>query len=151
MKQSETDLGDRQLDTVCWSIGREPSCDLALDQANVSGHHASLEMADDGLVSLTDCGSSNGTFLNRNDCWIRIKRITLCIGDRVRFGDYEVALHRLTAVMGDGSNARLGDRHFKIPEAKNAVRAFPEMPNSRATLKKPVRNPLTGKIEERDS
>ena len=151
MNKSETDSGDRQLNTVRWSIGREPTCDLALEHPNVSRYHASLELADDGLVSLTDCGSGNGTFLNRNECWIRIKRIILCIGDRVRFGDYEVALHRLTAVLGDGSNARLGDRHFENPHTKNAVRSFPEMPNSGTTLKKPVRNPLTGKIEERGS
>ncbi|MBT8075450.1 MAG: FHA domain-containing protein, partial [Gammaproteobacteria bacterium] len=85
------------------TCGREPSCELVLEHATISRLHARIELADDGLVSVRDAGSQNGTFLNRNDNWIRIKKAVLCIGDRVRFGDVEVPLERLTAVFGEAS------------------------------------------------
>ncbi len=132
------------------SIGCESSSDLVLQHPGISRHHASLELADDGLVSLVDMGSSNGTFLNRNDSWIQLKKITLCIGDRVRFGELEVPLQRLTAVFGDGSNARLEARHFTLKPANKSVRAFSDLAGPGPVLKKPMRNAVTGKIEERD-
>ena len=71
------------------TCGRETSCDLVLEQSTVSRLHARIELADDGLVCIQDAGSHNGTFLNRNDTWIRVMRASqLCIGDRIRFGDY---------------------------------------------------------------
>ena len=69
------------------SCGREPTCGLVLDHPSVSRVHAHLELLGDGLVRLQDADSSNGTFINRNESWIRIKRATLCIGDLVRFGE----------------------------------------------------------------
>ena len=126
--------------------GRETTCDLVLDHSTVSRYHAQIELADDGLVFVCDNDSRNGTFLSRNDSWIRIKKVTLCIGDRIRFGDIEVSLKDITAVFGRHSNARLEARHFALGTgAKSFVRQLDHGP----ILKKPRRNPATGKIEER--
>jgi len=130
------------------SCGREPSCELVLEHSTVSRFHARIELAEDGLVCVHDTGSNNGTFLNRNDSWIRVKRATLCIGDRIRFGDVEVPLERLTAVFGKRANVRLEARHFPLRQGKNGATAFAAQPGHEAALNKPRRNPVTGKIEE---
>ena len=126
--------------------GRETTCDLVLDHSTVSRYHAQIELADDDRVFVCDNDSRNGTFLNRNDSWIRIKKVTLCIGDRIRFGDIEVSLKDITAVFGRHSNARLEARHFALG---TGAKAFVRQLDHGPALQKPRRNPATGKIEER--
>ena len=130
------------------TVGREPSCDLVCEHATVSRFHARVELADDGFVSLVDTGSRNGTFLNRNDNWIRVHKVTLCIGDRIRFGELTVPLEQLTAVFGSRSNARLEATHFPLGHGDMANRPYADLHASGSRLKKPRRNPATGKVEE---
>lgn len=130
------------------TCGRETSCDLVLEHPAVSRVHAYIELADGGQVSLLDAGSSNGTFLHRNDAWIRIKKVTLCIGDRIRFGDNEVTLEQLTAVFGHRSNARLSPKYFSLRQGKKDTSLFTDWPEPEAPLDSPRRNPVTGRIEE---
>ena len=47
-------------------IGRSPQCELILDDDYVSGMHATLNHRLDGSWTLTDLGSTNGTFVNGN-------------------------------------------------------------------------------------
>jgi pSer/pThr/pTyr-binding forkhead associated (FHA) protein len=131
------------------TCGREPSSDLVLDQVTVSRLHARIELADDGLVLIEDAGSENGTFLNRNDTWIQIKRVTLCIGDRIRFGDCEVPLERITAVFHNRSDVRLEARHFPLRHSHIAADLRSGLKDSASDLQKPRRNPSTGKIEDK--
>lgn len=130
------------------TCGRDPDCDLMLEHSTLSRLHARIELAEDGLISVHDAGSSNGTFLNRNDSWIRIRKITLCIGDRVRFGDVEVPLERLTALFGKRARTRLEARRFPARHGKTSTRARAGLPEQGPSLNKPRRNPVTGKIEE---
>ena len=130
------------------TCGREPSCDLVLEDTTLSRLHARIELADDGLVRIQDAGSSNGTFVNRNDTWIRARRVTLCIGDRIRFGDIEVPLERLTAVFGKRAGTRLEAQRFPVRRGKNAASAVKGQSDKGPSLHKPRRNPATGKIEE---
>lgn len=130
------------------TCGRETSCALVLDHSTVSRLHARIELADDGLVCVQDADSQNGTFLMRNDQWIRVRKATLCIGDCVRFGDIEVSLDRLIAVFGPRSNARLEARHFPLRHGKKTSKAFKGKSDHGPALHKPRRNPSTGKIEE---
>ena len=46
------------------SIGREESCTLRLSDRKVSRRHAEIVLLD-GMWTVLDCGSQNGTFLNR--------------------------------------------------------------------------------------
>jgi len=130
------------------TCGRELSCDIVLEHPTVSRLHAHIELADDGLVSVKDADSSNGTYLNRNDSWIRARKVTLCIGDRIRFGDIEVPLDQLTAVFGNRSNARLEAKHFALDHGHGRAKSFASQPGHGPVLQKPRRNPSTGKIEE---
>ena len=128
------------------TCGRDPACDLAFDDATLSRVHARLELAADGLVTVHDLDSSNGTFLNRNDRWVRVKKVTLCVGDRIRFGHLEVALEKLTAVFGKRANTRLEAQRFHVRKTM-AVSSAGRAGHGPA-LAKPRRNPATGKIEE---
>jgi len=130
------------------TCGREPSCDLVLEHSTLSRLHARIELADDGLVCIHDAGSINGTFLNRNDSWIRARRITLCIGDRIRFGDIEVPLERLTAVFGKRASIRLEARRFPPRHGRAVAKPLTGQADHGPALHKPRRNPATGKIEE---
>ena len=133
------------------TCGREARCDLVLEHSTISRVHARIELAEDGRVSLEDNGSSNGVFLNRNGTWIRAKKITLCIGDRVRLGGIEVPLEQLTAVFGHRSNARLEPRHFSPRDGNMVTGPFATQPDEEPLLLRPRRNPVTGKIEENSS
>jgi len=127
------------------TCGREPSSDIVLDDATVSRLHAHMELAKDGLVYVQDNHSRNGTFLNRNDSWIRVRKVTVCIGDRIRFGEIEVPLERITAVFGQHANTRLEARHFALSRGPGS---FARQLDHEPAVLKPRRNPLTGKIEE---
>lgn len=133
------------------TCGRDPSCDLVVDDPALSRFHARIELADDGLVSITDSGSSNGTFVNRNDCWIRARKVHLCIGDRIRFGDTEVSLERITAVFGKRADIRLEARRFPLRRGKTGAVTPKGQADHGRSLNKPRRNPATGKIEEADN
>lgn len=47
-----------------YSIGRDKSNDIVIDEDGISGFHAELRVEDDDRVFLTDAGSINGTFVN---------------------------------------------------------------------------------------
>jgi len=133
------------------TCGHELSCDLFLEHPSVSRVHANIELTDNGLVFLEDNDSRNGLFLNRNEHWIRVKKVTLCIGDRIRLGEIEVPLEKLTAVFGHHSKARLEARHFPIRPGSNDKNPFAARLDQESILQKPRRNPATGKIEEKQS
>jgi pSer/pThr/pTyr-binding forkhead associated (FHA) protein len=130
------------------TCGRESSCDFVLENPGISPLHARIELADDGLVCVVDEESDNGSFLNRNDIWIRVMKVTLCIGDRIRFGETEVPIDRLVSVFGNESNARLEARHFAPGQVSSGTRSFVRHHDHGPVLQKPRRNPKTGKIEE---
>ena len=52
-------------DTI--SIGREGNDVNFLDDPFISGRHAQITMNAEGLITLTDLGSKNGTFVRIND------------------------------------------------------------------------------------
>lgn len=130
------------------TCGRESDCDIVLESQGVAPLHARLELADDGLVRVVDGGSERGTCLNRNDVWIRVIKITLCIGDRIRFGDVEVSIDRLVSAFGDDSNARLEAKHFAPGHVRGGTKLFVKHHDHGPVMQKPRRNPKTGKIEE---
>ncbi|HEY0697464.1 MAG TPA: FHA domain-containing protein [Micromonospora sp.] len=94
-----------------WLIGRSEDADILLGDRRVSRQHAVVESAD-GRITLTDLGSTNGT-------WVNERRVTgsveLTDGDRIRIaavdlryfdlgsaptdpiGTFRPALARLTA------------------------------------------------------
>jgi pSer/pThr/pTyr-binding forkhead associated (FHA) protein len=71
-------------------LGRDPSCDLVLNDERCSRRHAVLEVTPTGL-QIRDAGSANGVFVNGK----KRERSSLVVGDLVRLG--EVILKVLAA------------------------------------------------------
>jgi hypothetical protein len=70
------------------SIGRRPDADVFLDDITVSRDHALL-IARGDQWHLDDCGSLNGTYVNRH----RIDSQRLEEGDEVQIGKYKLTFH----------------------------------------------------------
>jgi hypothetical protein len=70
------------------SIGRRPECEVFLDDVTVSRDHALLIKRGDQWY-LDDCGSLNGTYVNR----ARIESHRLEDGDEVQIGKYKLSFH----------------------------------------------------------
>lgn len=70
------------------TIGRRPDCDVFLDDVTVSRDHALLVRRGDSWY-LDDCGSLNGTYVNRS----RIESQRLQEGDEVQIGKYKLTYH----------------------------------------------------------
>jgi len=70
------------------SIGRRPDSEVFLDDITVSRDHALLIHRGDDWY-LDDCGSLNGTYVNRS----RIESHQLQEGDEVQIGKYKLTFH----------------------------------------------------------
>ncbi len=70
-------------------IGRDPSCDIVLDDQGISRKHAMLILSDKTVV-LEDLQSTNGTFVNSRS----VERKTITEGDNVQIGDSAMELIR---------------------------------------------------------
>lgn len=68
-------------------VGRDPSCDLVLNDPKSSRRHAVVESGPDGLV-IRDSGSANGISVNGK----KTERSALKVGDVFRIGDVEVTI-----------------------------------------------------------
>ena len=77
-------------------VGRDRSADIPIADSSVSRRHAQVEIIDGGRIFLTDCQSSNGTFVIRSGQSIRITQETVSPGEQIRFGDVVMAVSDLT-------------------------------------------------------
>ena len=72
------------------SVGRQPDCELVIDDASVSKKHATLRWdAEKKRATIQDLGSTNGTFLNAS---IRLRKETESLlqdGDIISFGEVQ--------------------------------------------------------------
>ena len=66
------------------TVGRAPRCELVIARRAISGHHATIRWAD-GVWTLRDLGSRNGTFLNGRR--LAGSPRDLAEGDRLTFGE----------------------------------------------------------------
>ena len=82
-----------------FTIGREPTCDIPLTDDSVSRLHAELTVLEGGKLFLTDCKSSNGTFLLREAQPRRISQELILPTARVQFGRLVVAASDLLAAV----------------------------------------------------
>jgi hypothetical protein len=75
------------LESAVAVVGRDPSCDLVINDPKCSRRHAVVESGPGGLV-IRDSGSANGILVNGR----RTERAPLAAGDVFRIGDVEVAV-----------------------------------------------------------
>jgi len=77
------------LDAGTTMAGRATDCDIFLDDITVSRHHAQFVL-EDGVVSVEDQGSLNGTYVNRG---LVDHAAVLRPGDEVQIGKFRMVLY----------------------------------------------------------
>ena len=70
-------------------IGRDPGCDIVVDEREVSRRHAKVGRGKGGMFELVDLKSKNGTRVAGRS----IRRITLLDGDSFEVGQTRFTLH----------------------------------------------------------
>ncbi|PNK61115.1 FHA domain-containing protein [Psychrobacter sp. FDAARGOS_221] len=82
-------LGDLTIPvTQTLSVGRGTDNDVVLGSKEVSRNHAKLDVLDDGSLTVTDLGSSNGTFVNEKQLAAN-QAESLSVEDVVQFASFE--------------------------------------------------------------
>ncbi|MFA5795105.1 MAG: FHA domain-containing protein [Candidatus Brocadiia bacterium] len=66
-------------------IGRDPTCDVRIDNSGISRHHAKIEKQNDVYV-LSDLGSGNGTFVKGE----KVTKHYLNDGDEIAIWNYSI-------------------------------------------------------------
>lgn len=85
----ETPLLPRKLEKVTNVVGREPHCDVQIDNRQVSRKHCLLEVTEEH-VKVKDLDSSNGTLINGT----AIRDGILNDGDVLNLGTYKLTLRK---------------------------------------------------------
>ncbi len=70
-------------------IGRDPRCDIVVDDATVSRRHAMIVKTDGGQYELQDAGSTGGIAHKGH----RVRRMILLDGDRFQVGSAKFIVH----------------------------------------------------------
>lgn len=78
-----------------YTIGRDGSADIVLQDASVSRLHAEIIVSDSGGIYLSDRASSSGTFQFKEGKWRKIRSERFARNDRVRFGAQELTIAAL--------------------------------------------------------
>jgi pSer/pThr/pTyr-binding forkhead associated (FHA) protein len=130
------------------TVGRSTDCSLVLEHASVSRSHAVIEPTAEGYLCVVDTGSSNGTWLHRNDRWVRVRKVILGAEDRIRFGEQEVPLERLVGLFENRHRVRLREGYSARGRPLVFDRLLTDLPKPKVVLENPRRNPVTGDIEE---
>lgn len=77
------------LDGELTTAGRHPQSDIFLDDVTVSRRHVEFRRGPDGGFTVSDVGSLNGTYVNRE----RIDAVSLANGDEVQIGKYRLVFY----------------------------------------------------------
>jgi adenylate cyclase len=101
------------------TIGRDPGCDIVLDDLQVSRNHALLRRLGNGDYYLVDEGSSNGSYING-------KLITaptlLRDGDCLEIGETEIRFCQQSVAAADAADVSFEDTVIIAP--KGEIRTF---------------------------
>jgi len=84
------------------TVGRDPYCDVYVENPGVSRQHFRIDRGDTGEYRVTDLGSSNGTYLNDRP----VKVGTLRDGDVIQFGKYSLQIGVDELIGADESGVR---------------------------------------------
>ena len=98
-----------------YSVGRDAAADIPIADTSVSRLHAVIGDAGSGRLSVTDRGSSNGTFVVRNGVARGIQSEQVCEADTVRFGTVDIAVADLLAIL----HAKAGVAPVATPLARS--------------------------------
>jgi pSer/pThr/pTyr-binding forkhead associated (FHA) protein len=83
-------------------IGRDPYCDVFVDNPGVSRQHFQIKRGETGEYQVVDMGSSNGTYLNDRP----VRTASLRDGDVIQFGKYSLKIGVDELVGADGGGLK---------------------------------------------
>jgi len=121
-------------------LGRDPSCDLVINDERCSRRHAVIEMTPTGL-QVRDSGSANGIFVNGK----KLERAPLAPGDLVRLGEVIV---KVLPEEGSGTLVMATDELGALGPAPAARRAAPP-PSTRTPSGGVPSRPASGEVTVR--
>ena len=84
-----------------YSIGRSTEADIAIPDDTISRLHAELVITDDDQFYLTDCNSSNGSFVVRNDELVEVRQCFVNPDDEIVLGEYRTTALALANMAPD--------------------------------------------------
>ena len=97
---------------ACYTIGRGAATAITVQHKTVSRVHAEAIPLPDGRLYVTDCASTNGTFINEDGQWRRISQDFASAGARLRFGEVEVSVldlfTQISRLQGSGGPEGIG-------------------------------------------
>jgi pSer/pThr/pTyr-binding forkhead associated (FHA) protein len=82
-----------------YSVGRDAAADIPIADTSVSRLHAQIRDAGGGKLSVTDRGSSNGTFVVKDGVARAIQSEQVGEGETVRFGTVDIAVADLLEIL----------------------------------------------------
>lgn len=126
-------------------VGRDRACDVPLDDSSVSRRHAEVVRLAGGRLYVTDCATTNGTFVLDGGAWRAIRQAFVEPTGRIRFGDREMTIERL-GVLCPGDGARPAGGADALP-ARAGAPPGSGTPDSTLGLE---RDPETGEVMEKE-
>ena len=101
-KSSEIKTIETDKDEI--SIGRNPNCDIHIDNLGVSKQHAKI-VKQDGVYVVEDLNSTNGTFINNK----RVARAVINNNDEIHIGKHALKVQYKTQ-SGANIDQNFGDK-----------------------------------------
>jgi len=120
-------------------IGRSTECDLVLADMTVSRHHAEIELLENKRILLTDCQSTQGTFLISDGQESRVKQKLISEFDTIRFGKITISLKEILTETGISLNNQKGDPKTISPPLTNTDISFKHLARQSTLAKKSTR------------
>jgi len=85
-----------------YSVGRGDDCDILIDDPSVSRKHAEFVVTLDGEFYLSDCASTQGTYIAEDGDWAAITQRFVNLSDKLLFGRHQIGvnevIHRVKAL-----------------------------------------------------
>jgi hypothetical protein len=78
-----------------WTVGRNPDCDIVLQDPSVSRRHAAIRSRGEGQYEISDLGSSGGTHVQKDGRWRRVDRELVGAATPIRLGDHATSVGEL--------------------------------------------------------
>ena len=123
-------------------VGRERGCDVRLDDASVSRRHAEVVRVSGGRLFVTDCATTNGTFVLDDSAWRPIRQAHVAPADSLRFGDVEMSVDRLDELCRRDDKPPSGGADPRVDAADSAQREEDTLDPSHGL----ARDPETGEL-----
>jgi class 3 adenylate cyclase len=88
-----------------YKIGRSNKSDIVINDGSVSRDHAELTPLGSGQYTLTDTGSSFGTFVKRDGGWNRIDAVDVLADEQVMLGNFRTTPKLMMRMLGKSQGA----------------------------------------------